>query len=102
MTIEITAVQTMKADVSPIEMLGLLADRYDSRSRLSNTWLSLRKENGVYGVYRSEDVSRHGSPCYEHSLVTDTPEGIAKFEKKQKAYELAKELQNLVKEIELA
>jgi hypothetical protein len=101
MTMEITAVQTMKAEVSPIEMLKLLADRYDSHSRVSNTWLSLRNENGIYGVYRSEDVSRHGSLCYEHNLVTDTPEGIARFEKKQKACELAKELQNLVKEIEL-
>ena len=36
--------------------------------------------NGVDGIYKIEDVSYHGSPTWEHTLITDKESDIKAFE----------------------
>ena len=38
------------------------------------------KHNGIEGIYRIEDVSYHGSPTWEHTLITDRESDIKAFE----------------------
>jgi len=84
-------------EVDVRDVLGKIIEKHTSSSRHSD--VSIRTEKGIRGVYRSEDISYHGSPSWRHTLITDTPEGIALFEKKERAVELAKELSTLLQEI---
>ena len=38
------------------------------------------KHNGIDGIYKIEDVSYHGSPTWEHTLITDKESDIKAFE----------------------
>jgi len=35
---------------------------------------------GIEGIYKIEDVSRHGSPTWEYTLITDKKSDIKAFE----------------------
>ena len=38
------------------------------------------KHNGIDGIYEIEDVSHHGSPTWEYTLITDKESDIKAFE----------------------
>ena len=50
-----------------------LADRFGEAYDLTN-------HNDIEGIYKIEDVSRHGSPTWEYTLITDKETDIRAFE----------------------
>jgi len=50
-----------------------LADRFGEAYDLTN-------HNGIEGIYKIEDISHHGSPTWEYTLITDEESEIKAFE----------------------
>lgn len=45
-----------------------------------NSIYEVREENGIKGVYRGIDVSHHGSPQFNYTLIHEGEEAIEVFE----------------------
>ena len=79
MKIKTTGLAEHEVTVDVSKVLGSLKIRLRFADRFGEDF-DLTTHNGIRGIYKIEDVSHHGSPIWEYTLITDKESDIKAFE----------------------